>query len=1030
LSLENLGRLRDRSRSRSQSITRAIKKIVRKTDKDDRSAGRSVSRTVSSKSTNSRRTNSKAPKSPKGVETSQRSHRSSDSGEASLDRIFGKVTADNDSPKKKKKKNKRESDLSMSMNYDAYRRKMKNKSFDDDSFPDLRGVDKKKKKKKKKSRDSTGRASIESKDLSCYTTDDFRSPASKSKKKKKIKYEPSPSKQRRNSKKMAAMPIDLDEYEVDEDMTAKEKKKLMRKMKVQSASSSDDHYDSSEDSEFDEIPEDAEFGESSDSEQSSQSPQHEPRNAQSREIEDRHIEEYDISLDEALRQIMDLEEKLGDEEMESRRVRAELSDMKVDLKALQEEKRDLGELLEEVEKENITKTRHIGSLEQTVETQRDQVEFLEDKLVQTEKELDELENEVRKIDDGGSFSRKSEDGHKEESSTYEVRERMEKLDAFETELKERERQLDVKREEENLKQVRLSKWELDLSEREEQFKASSRHPGGNELDDIRKELEEKENMLRIEREALNREKAELAESKRKTDGEMLANSTHTSYTSDDKDNEIAKLRAACDKLLNEKLELIRRQKEEDIQRDEDLRLIQEDINVRLKSYQDENRDIRVQLEGAREMASRAEELKGAIEVLERENMTLRETASTSNEGDHDAAVRHLQEEITEQLTELDEENQKLTDQLLTEQKTFKERMKEKDEMIISLEEMLEEIQTSLVNVNVERQTLNLSQDRDDMEKGNTSVARIEEDLAEARACLKAKELQVEELEESIREMKKKTADDSLSKDFLAKDSRIRQLEDELAASKQTVESLSSGTYVEKLKEEVRFLMEAPKELKKRLKKEEKQAESKLKKKDDTIQFMQSEMVKMKKELTRIVKREQRREASKEKREEGSLEEQMDDLENEIEHWRAVNDELEDENTALKAEVAASKAEVIEWKEKANEAVKMEGKGKRPGDDDISEGSHESLTSEISKMRDFINFSEHSIDLSVLSKDDLFYISNASSEVDTNGNPDNNGEETSTPSQRALRSVTGLWTKMKGPQPGQPNTDPYAIALDD
>ena len=137
---------------------------------------------------------------------------------------------------------------------------------------------------------------------------------------------------------------------------------------------------------------------------------------------------------------------------------------------------------------------------------------------------------------------------------------------------------------------------------------------------------------------------------------------------------------------------------------------------------------------------------------------------------------------------------------------------------------------------------------------------------------------------------------------------------------------------------------------------------------------------------------------------------------------------------MKAEVAASKAEVIEWKEKANEAVKREGKGKRPGDDHISEGSHESLTSEISKMRDFINFSEHSVDLSVLSKDDLFYISNASSEVDINGNPDNNGgnalEETSTPSQRALRSVTGLWTKMKGPQPGQPNTDPYAIALDD
>jgi hypothetical protein len=173
------------------------------------------------------------------------------------------------------------------------------------------------------------------------------------------------------------------------------------------------------------------------------------------------------------------------------------------------------------------------------------------------------------------------------------------------------------------------------------------------------------------------------------------------------------------------------------------------------------------------------------------------------------------------------------------------------------------------------------------------------------------------------------------------------------------------------------------ELKKRIKKTETEANTILKKKEESNKALQQEMLQMKRELERREKREKNLGTDGDVQN-GDLQKHIEDLEDEIDHWKAINADLENELEMLKAEASELK---------------------RSGNDDEDDASVGSLGK-----------SAHSI--GSLTSNELFFVSDSNSVRGrrSSGLPPPPDAEPATPSQRALRSVSTLWSKMRSPEP--------------
>ncbi|KAG7360123.1 hypothetical protein IV203_035222 [Nitzschia inconspicua] len=240
-------------------------------------------------------------------------------------------------------------------------------------------------------------------------------------------------------------------------------------------------------------------------------------------------------------------------------------------------------------------------------------------------------------------------------------------------------------------------------------------------------------------------------------------------------------------------------------------------------------------------------------------------------------------------------------------------------------------------------------------------------------------------------------DDNEGKDLL-----IRELQNQLVAAKKEAHDLSSGDHVKRLKAEVKTLKQGYNDVKKRMKSAEISAQGALKQKHESLQAMKNDMAVLKRNLERLEKREKNLKMDGSLTvHEGDLRKHIEDLENEVDHWKATNADLETELELLKDEITSFK----------KSAKSSEG----DFDDDDSMGSLQSMNSYMSEHQG-MEMSSHSV------SNGLFFVSDSTSvrRSISIAPPPPEEVEPSTPSQRALRSVSNLWSKMRNEPAHQAN----------
>jgi len=256
------------------------------------------------------------------------------------------------------------------------------------------------------------------------------------------------------------------------------------------------------------------------------------------------------------------------------------------------------------------------------------------------------------------------------------------------------------------------------------------------------------------------------------------------------------------------------------------------------------------------------------------------------------------------------------------------------------------------------------------------------DLSDALSLVDEKNKVIKNMEHEIKTLSKKATnnkDDEEGKDML-----IRELQNQLVNTKKEVSSLSSGTYVTRLKIEIKKLRGSVLDLKKKVKEEQTAARSNLQKKDDSMKLLEKQMQKLKIELERREKRENNLGAGK-MLSNSDLQNHIEDLEDEISHWKSTNADLENELEVLKLKVH-DPSEYLDSDEDAD-------------DDDCSIGSLASVNSRMS--------------LSVSHEDNFFL-------ADSNHSNCSASDEAGTPT-RAMRAVNNIWSKMRnGPEPPHAN----------
>ena len=258
------------------------------------------------------------------------------------------------------------------------------------------------------------------------------------------------------------------------------------------------------------------------------------------------------------------------------------------------------------------------------------------------------------------------------------------------------------------------------------------------------------------------------------------------------------------------------------------------------------------------------------------------------------------------------------------------------------------------------------------------------DLETAKALVEKKEKMIKSLEEKVALLEANGGGTSQTEEE-AKDLLIRELQNQLVTAKKQASSLSSGTYVTRLKLEIKKLRESVRDLKKNLKEADTTYKSNLQKKDDSMRLLEKQMTKLKIELERRDKREKNFGADSHQIADSDLQAHIEDLEDEISHWKSTNADLENEIEDLKAN-RASQPDFYT----SDDDI----------DDDCSIGSLASVNSRMS--------------LSVSHEDD-FFLSDSTHSVGLDRSTHSVGEP-QTPN-RALRTVSNLWSKMRNaPEP--------------
>ena len=258
------------------------------------------------------------------------------------------------------------------------------------------------------------------------------------------------------------------------------------------------------------------------------------------------------------------------------------------------------------------------------------------------------------------------------------------------------------------------------------------------------------------------------------------------------------------------------------------------------------------------------------------------------------------------------------------------------------------------------------------------------ELADAQALVEKKEKAIKDLEEKIDTLYANEGTSQAEED--GKDLLIRELQNQLVNSKKEASSLSSGGYVTRLKLEIKKLRTSVNDLKKRLKDAEGIMKSNLEKKDDAMRLLEKQMQKFKIELERRDKREKNFGAGQ-GISDSALRDHIEDLEDEISHWKSTNADLENELEVLKSKVDEPHDFYL-----SDDDV----------EDDCSIGSLASVNSKMSLG---------------MSHEDNWFLSDSTHRVGAL-------EEPATPS-RAMRTVSNIFSRMRNSEPPNPNQSfPY------
>jgi hypothetical protein len=630
--------------------------------------------------------------------------------------------------------------------------------------------------------------------------------------------------------------------------------------------------------------------------------------------------------------VTSLNKHLEEQREENRDLRKQLTDALTKIASLNEElrrgetsslneKAELLKSINDMREDSIAKDERIDKLQHVVETQLDTIEFLEEKLEQTEDELLKVENELKALDDGGLLDQSV---HAKGVLKRKGSIQQNKITRKGSIQARNEESRSVLRNDGNsTKRSREESSIDDLEERE--AKVFTRE---NQLDEWEK------NLVKFDVQIRNSSKS----------GE----------------EEVA---------FKAKLQLMEK-RERRMEENYDS-LVQEKENLVEKVQQLENR---TRFGSINESISEDEDvqtLKRSISELEKENKCLLNEISD---------MKRAKMEDVSKITELESVKQDLLVKLDHVRSTAIRDEEKHQDQIASLEEELKLLQKI---------------DGDGISSGYAeSIRAMKEQMDE-------KEAKILELEETLKRSRSTGSEEDEGKDML-----IRELQNQLVAAKKEAHDYSSGDYTRRLKIEVKTLKQGYNDLKKRMKRAEMDAQAELKKKEEGLKSTEREMAKLRRDLERLEKREKNLGTGGSIEEEG-LRKHIEDLEDEIDHWKATNANLENELDLLKSDFSERR---------------REGKNEEEDfDDDLSIGSLQSLNSHMSEQRGLDHSSE------------LFFISDSNS-VRSNrpisvGLPPPPGEEPSTPSQRALRSVSNLWSKMKSePAPLPVVNTPYSAGM--
>jgi predicted nucleic acid-binding Zn-ribbon protein len=758
-------------------------------------------------------------------------------------------------------------------------------------------------------------------------------------------------------------------------------------------------------------------------------------------------------LTEALMKVASLSENLRREETAARKTNSYLQEAKNDLNNIIDEKAELADRISAMQDDLRAKDERIEKLQQVVETQLDTLEFLEDKLEKTEDELFAMEGELKSFEDEGLLDKSvhttptfqdravkmdsirtgrvtrkeslSMERQKSRRLLVEETEPIKRPSAESPDLLEREKKIEsrekellVQRQDLDRREVRLEEWEKELMDMDEQVKLGDGLPG-DIVTNKEKLLERRERRLEESRAQLQREKAAWSERLLALEREKLDVSNGMSML--EKEQQVKALKVAIENLEREKAALLER-----IQREDRLY----DYPKQLHKLESENKDLQQKLEDAKSLPSKKEKiLREQVTSMEDEIRRLRK--KSKNAVDPEKYMQHMQDEIAEQLNELDDENQKLNDKLIAETERFEAEIKAKEQVIVDLEESLDALKRNVSSgTDSTDQVSRLLEEISALKRSNRELTDVRSELDKALASLEKKGALIEDLEKKLSQADRtETSRQNRDDEDDGKDLLIRELQNQLVAAKKKAHELGSGDYMTRLKLEVKKLKEGYNGLRERLKQEERNHSTVLQEKDETIDSMQAKISKLQLALDRFERRQKNLGANSDNITESALQRHIEDLENEIDHWKTTNADLENELNVVKTEAS-------EWKAKAENTTASDD------DDDCSLGS---VHSNVSNMKDKFGGSSHS--LGSLTPDDLFFVSDSASVRNQRSSmsmialpPGPPGEEEpSTPSQRALRSVSNLWSKITngpidrdGPSAAQINPSiPYATRpLDD